>query len=50
MKVSNFGQKSGRSVPQKCAAVTAETVSLLLKVFTDGDSGIMPFYLDSHGI
>ena len=50
MKVSNFGQKRGRSVPQKCAAVTAETVSLLLKVFTDGDSGIMPFYLDSHGI
>jgi hypothetical protein len=50
IKVSNFGQKTGRSVPKKCAAGKAETVSLLLKVFTDGDSGIMPFYLASHGM
>jgi len=50
IKVSNFGQKTGRSVQKNCAAGKAETVSLLLKVFTDGDSGVMPFYLDSHGI
>ncbi|MGB5618618.1 MAG: hypothetical protein WBM78_17375 [Desulfobacterales bacterium] len=48
--MSNFGQKRGRSVQKKYAAGKAETVSLLLKVSTDGDSGVMPFFLDSHGI
>ena len=50
IKVSNFGQETGRFAQKNCAAGKAETVRLALKVFTDGDSGVMPFYLDSHGI
>jgi hypothetical protein len=50
IKVSNFGQKTGHSVQRNCAAGKTGTVSLLLIVFTDGDFGVVPFYLDSHGI